>query len=71
VGQITWRKQQKCGRQRWRQLNLVLQRVLQLQNEGSRVLSGLVAAAKADRERMVLGLDLPAYIKHVEGTAAC
>ena len=71
VGQIAWRKKQKHGRARWRQLNLVLQRVLQLQNEGSRVLSGQMAAAKADRERMELGLDLPAYVKHLEGMAIC
>jgi hypothetical protein len=70
VGQIAWRRQQKCGNQRWRQLNLVLQRVLQLQNEGSRVLSGLVAAEKADSERMQLGMDLPKYIKHLEGAGA-
>jgi hypothetical protein len=70
VGQIDWRKQQKYGCMRWQQLNLVLKRVLQLQTEGSRVLSGPAAAAQADRERMDLGLDLPAYIKRLEGTAA-
>lgn len=70
VGQIGWRKQQKCGAQRLRQLNLVFKRVLQLQNEGSRVLSGLVAAAKADKERVDLGMDLPAYIKHLEKRVA-
>jgi hypothetical protein len=70
VGQISWRKQQKYGNQRFRQLNLVLQRVAQLQNEGSRVLSGQLAAAKADKERMDLGMDLPAYIKHLEKQVA-
>jgi hypothetical protein len=58
-------KQQKYGAQRFRQLNLVLQRVVQLQNEASRVLSGLHAAAQADKERVDLGMDLPAYIKQV------
>jgi hypothetical protein len=39
-------KQQKYGAQRFRQLNLVLQRVVQLQNEASRVLSDLPAYIK-------------------------
>jgi hypothetical protein len=71
VGQLTWRKQQKHGPHsaRWRQLNLVLKRV-ELQTDGSRVLSGLAAAAKADRERKGLSFNPPAYIKHLEGTAA-
>jgi hypothetical protein len=70
VGQTDWRKQQKFAPQRFRQLNLVFQRVLQLQNEGSRVLSGQVAAAKADKERVDLSMDLPAYIKHLEKKVA-
>jgi hypothetical protein len=43
---------------------------VQLQSEGSRVLSGLHAAAQADKERLDLGMDLPAYIKHLEKQVA-
>jgi hypothetical protein len=64
---IAWRQQQKHGNQRWRQLNLVLQRVYELQQEGTRVLPGHRAAEEVDAERIRLGLDLPKYIEHLEG----
>jgi hypothetical protein len=65
--EIAWRQQQKYGNQRWRQLNLVLQRVHELTQQGSRVLSGSTAAAAVDQERISLGLELPKYVKHLEG----
>jgi hypothetical protein len=63
--QIAWRQQQKNHNQRFRQLNLVLQRVHELAKQGHSVLP-FHRAARVDAERLHLRMDLPKYVKHLE-----
>ena len=68
-GSTSWRDGQTHGRMRWRQLNLVLQRVVAVQHEqhgSSRILTGHAAAAEVDKERINLGMSLAQFVKHLE-----
>jgi hypothetical protein len=70
AGSTGWRDEQKHGRMRWRQLNLVLQRVVAVQHGSSRILTAPAAAAEVDKERIDLGMSLAQYVKHLESEFA-
>lgn len=65
--QTAWRQQQRRGNQGWQQSSVVLQRVHELAQRGSRELAGNKAAKEMDAERLRLEMDLSKCIQNLEG----
>lgn len=68
-GDTTWRKAQKDGNQRWREMRLIIDRVEELQATGSAAGDISQGLAAAEEERTSLKLSVAGYMRHLRGTA--
>jgi hypothetical protein len=69
-GDVSLRKGQKLWKLLWRNLILVIQRVAELQLQGSRVCNKTAAAEAAVAGRRERAMTMAVYARHLEGAAA-